>query len=107
MCYYLLTPERWQTRERRDREHAGGGRHRQRQLGVPCFKVHFSFLTHHRFSPTFILIRAYSVFSTCALHLHGQCMIQSRGGTPAHETEQTTKLDLSTKQNTYRKYLQL
>ena len=74
MCYYLLTPERWQTRERRDREHAGGGCHRQRQLGVPCFKVHFSFLTHHRFSLAFILVRVCRVFfylcSTSAWPVH-------------------------------------
>ena len=76
MCYSLLIPERQQTAKRREREYVGGGCDRQCQQDVSCFRWHF-FLTHHRFSPAFNLIRVCRVF----FHL---C---STSAWPVHDTE--------------------
>ena len=67
MCYSLLIPERQQTAKRREREYVGGGCDRQCQQDVSCFRWHF-FLTHHRFSPAFILLRVCRAFSL-VLHI--------------------------------------
>lgn len=75
-CRAQTAADTWEmaTTKRRDGEHAGGGCDRQSQRGVPCFKVHFSFLTHHRFSLAFILVRVCRVFfylcSTSAWPVH-------------------------------------
>ena len=107
MCYYLLTPERWQPPKGEMGNTPAVGAIGRASGASPASKCTFPFSPITDSLLLLFLSGSAGCFSTCAPHLHGQCMIQSPGGTPTHKTEQTTTLDHSTKQNTYRKYVQL
>lgn len=92
MCYYLLTPERWQPPKGEMGNTLAVDAIGRASGASPASKCTFPFSPITDSLLLLFLSGSAGCFSTCAPHLHGQCMIQSPGGTPSSSERQSELL---------------